>query len=94
MKKMLILLAVVAAIVMASHQAKPASAGDVKPSVAVDKKVKTSVTGAGDSRSKAEIAADSAARSISSSYTVVNRNTTGSGSNWICTLVIEYTQKN
>lgn len=60
---------------------------------AAEKKVRTSVTGSGKTRSEAESEAAKAARQISFSYSVISKNTTGSGTNYVCTMVIEYTQK-
>ena len=60
---------------------------------AADKKVRTSVTGAGKSKSEAESEAAKAARQISPSYTTVSRNTSGNNKNYVCTMVIEYIQK-
>jgi len=61
--------------------------------LAADKKVKTAVTGAGKTKSEAENEARKAASQISFSYTTVSKNTSGSGTNYVCTMVIEYTQK-
>ena len=92
--KMLIFLSVVVSVGSSSQFAGKSPANEVKPSVAADKTVKTSVTGAGDSKYKAESEAEKAARSISFGYRVVSKNTSGSGKNYVCTMIIEYTPKN
>lgn len=62
---------------------------------AKDTKARASVTGTGKSRFEAENEADRTARDVAggSSYTVIRRTTNGSGTNWTCTLVIEYRQR-
>ena len=60
---------------------------------AADKKVRTSVTGAGSSKSEAENEAAKAARQISFIYTTVSKKTSGSDKTYICTMVIEYSPK-
>ena len=67
----------------------------VEPSTvsAADKKVRTSVTGAGESKDKAETEAEKAATQISFIHSIISKNTTGSGKNYICTMIIEYTPK-
>ena len=60
---------------------------------AADKKTRTSVTGTGKSKSEAENDAARTARQISTSYTTVSKKTSGADKNYVCTMVIEYTQK-
>ncbi len=60
---------------------------------AADKKVRTSVTGTGKTKSDAENDAARSARQISTSYTTISKKTSGADKNYICIMVIEYAQK-
>ncbi len=72
----------------------PANASDNVMASLLAKKIKASVTGVGDSKSKAESDAARSAREVAGgSYTTLRKNTSGSGKNWTCTMTIEYTEK-
>jgi hypothetical protein len=60
---------------------------------AADKKVRISVTGTGKSKSEAETDAARNARQISTSYSTISKKTSGNDKNYICTMIIEYSQK-
>lgn len=61
---------------------------------AKEKEVRTQVVGTGKNRSEAQVNAERTARQISGgSYVVLERNVNGSGTNWVCTLLIRYKSK-
>ena len=93
MKKLLYLV-VVAGMIGVGLPTEQAMAAEHSPFVAAAKKVKASVTGSGKTKFEAENDAAKAAREVSGgSYNTIRKNTTGSGTSWICTMTIEYTQK-
>ena len=61
--------------------------------IAADKIVKTQVTGTGKTKGEAESDARNTASMISFMHRTVSSKTSGSGSNWVCTMIIEYTEK-
>ncbi len=61
---------------------------------AKEKEVRTQVVGTGKTKSEAQVNADRNARQVSGgSYVVLERNVNGSGTNWVCTLLIRYKSK-
>lgn len=88
------LMLVAASGFLASGFAGSIPAAEPLPQVAADKKVRASVTGVGKSRFEAESDADRNARKVSGGvYSRISRTTNGSGTNYVCTMVIEYRQR-
>ncbi len=60
---------------------------------ATDKKVRTAVTGTGKNKSEAENDTVRTSRQINTSYTAVNKKTSGADKNYVLAIVIKYNRK-
>ncbi len=95
MKKLMLLLMIVSMFFGIGLSLTHAESPESLPFVAAAKKVRANVTGTGDTRGEAEKNAREAAHDVAGTYsfTVVRKNTTGSGKTWVCSMTIEYTEK-